>query len=159
MSLPEISDSDKIRNALNLLSLLSGSWYCSCLLTCFYLRYSRGLDRIDGELLLKSVWPGGIIDYGEPKAINEFVEFITPLLSRLGPGQHQIHQSLIQFVSPSEAKVETYFTSLGRMPTEDGDMDQEINGRYFDYFEKRGDEWRIKERHLFQDFIRARTQS
>ena len=108
---------------------------------------------------MKSVWPGGIIDYGEPRAIEEFVGFITPLLSRLGPGQHQIHQSLIQFVSPTEAKVETYFTSLGRMPTEGGDMDQEINGRYFDYFEKRGDEWRIKERHLFQDFIRARTQS
>jgi hypothetical protein len=110
------------------------------------LRYSRGVDRLDAELMKSAYWPDAIDHHGEFKgSAHEFAEQCMPVHAPHAWTMHSVYNHTIELDADGiHASGELYnVTHVGFADT------QEIlawYGRYLDRYEKRGDEWRIIER-------------
>ncbi|TCU32820.1 nuclear transport factor 2 family protein [Rhizobium azibense] len=127
---------------------------------CLY-RYCRGIDRADETSLRSSYWPDAHDNHGAYSGSAEgFVEFALGVF-KTGPRNiHQITNILIEFISPTEAAVESYFAALQRAPDGAGTLRQAlICGRYCDLFQKRGGDWRIAERTVVYDLVEEQSLS
>jgi hypothetical protein len=65
--------------------------------------------------------------------------------------QHVLGQSFIDLYADT-ALVETYVLAYHRIATPNGHRDSVIGGRYLDWMEKLGSEWRIAERTMLYDW-------
>ncbi|RDJ01943.1 nuclear transport factor 2 family protein [Rhizobium grahamii] len=127
---------------------------------CLY-RYCRGIDRADEAALRGSYWPDAHDRHGAYSGSAEgFVEFAMGVF-KTGPRNiHQITNILIEFISPAEAAVESYFAALQRAPDGVETLRQVlICGRYCDLFQKRGGDWRIAERTVVYDLVEEQSLS
>ena len=122
------------------------------------LRYTRGIDRLDGELVASAFHPGAMcIDYGaDPLAIEDFVEYAIP---RLGTAylatQHRMSNISIDFDADTDhAQSEAYVLAFHVQQTEGGRKLHTFNGRYIDDFAWRDGEWKIATRVLRVDWSR-----
>ncbi|WP_353646038.1 nuclear transport factor 2 family protein [Mesorhizobium sp. WSM2239] len=121
---------------------------------CLY-RYCRGIDRADEAALRSSYWPDAHDNHGPYCGLAEgFIQFALGVF-KAGPRNiHQITNILIEFTSPVEAAVESYFNALQRGPDKDGEVRQVLLcGRYCDLFQKREGEWRIAKRTVVYDWL------
>lgn len=118
---------------------------------CLY-RYSRGIDRMDAEVLSSAYWPGAM-DYhtGFTGTVEQFVEWALPRLAAMEQNMHMIGNILIRLEGQT-AKVESYLWSVSVLPGENPRQVM-VCGRYLDRFEKRHDEWRIAERLVVHDWF------
>ena len=123
-------------------------------------RYARGVDRCDLELL-KSCY--------HPDATNchwffngnghDFADFVIPLLSECDNSQHSITNPLIDLdLDNDRAFVECQWYVLHHLPFDDGRyIDQQVEGRYLDVFERRDGEWKFFHRQTaleaFREFV------
>jgi hypothetical protein len=116
------------------------------------MRYSRGIDRMDPEVLASAYWPGAM-DYhtGFTGTVEQFIEWALPRLAAMEQNMHMIGNVLIR-IDGDAAKVESYLWSVSVLP---GDHPRRVMvvGRYLDKFEKRDDEWRIAERLVVHDWF------
>ncbi len=121
---------------------------------CLY-RYCRGIDRADVEALRASYWPDAYDSHGAYKGPAEGFIALAQSVFQTGPRNiHQVSNILIEFSSPTEAIVETYFNALQRGPDREGVVRQVLLcGRYCDRFQKRGDEWRVAHRTVVYDWV------
>jgi hypothetical protein len=123
------------------------------------MRYCRGVDRGDPELL-RSVYHPGAVDRRGPfqfdDAHTEFAAFSVPRLDQSkGVAQHHITNYLIELDGDS-ADVESYFISYQPTKLEDGDeVLSVIGGRYLDRFDRRDGRWAISERSVIIDWSRV----
>lgn len=119
------------------------------------MRYCRGVDRCDKELLHSAYWPGAIDDHGVFNGTAEdFIEFLIPVMQSMDQTMHLLGNILIDILG-NKANVETYFQAYHGVPGESEDyQDIVVLGRYVDKFEKRGDEWRIARRVVIIDAYR-----
>jgi SnoaL-like domain len=116
------------------------------------MRYSRGLDRHEREVLESIYWPDALDDHityrGDPKGFIEYsFEFTKDMRT-----SHMLLNNLIEFESAVRARSETYYIGYHDMPAALGREDFFMGGRYLDLMEKRGNEWRIKKRVLTCDW-------
>jgi hypothetical protein len=139
-------------------------------------RYARAIDRMD-EALLRSVFhPGSRHNHfyegpssdaeapSSPEAPVDFVAFALGVLGGFTRTHHQLGNTLIEFTSDEQARVETYFTAFHRMRARgdplapdnafDTEMDYFVGGRYIDQFALRDGEWKIVERVGMTDWMR-----
>lgn len=123
------------------------------------LRYTRGIDRLDGELVLSAFHPGATcVDYGAaPLAIEDFVAYAIP---RLGEAylatQHRMSNITIDFGDdPDQAQSEAYVLAFHVQATDGGHKLHTFNGRYIDDFAWRDGEWKIATRVLRVDWSRV----
>ena len=125
---------------------------------CMYL-YSRGMDRADAELLNEVFWEDatiiGELFSGSPV---EFIAFSVPAgLKNWDRMMHIITNSVIR-IDGDRAAAESYFygyhVAHGGAASDVPSGDLIICGRYLDRFEKRNDEWRIKEKTIMFDWYR-----
>ncbi|MPR13214.1 nuclear transport factor 2 family protein [Microvirga tunisiensis] len=125
---------------------------------CLY-RYCRGIDRADEAALRSSYWPDAYDHHGAYSGSAEgFIQFALGVFTTGPRNIHQITNVLIEFISPAEAAVESYFTALQRGPDEAGEIRQVLLcGRYCDLFQKRAGEWRIAERTVVYDWLEEQT--
>lgn len=118
-------------------------------------RYSRGIDRMDPDFLKTVYHPDGSDNHGifDGNAW-EFAEFIAPFDKELGVEQqtHWLDNILIELVSETEARVETYHTAFAHCKTDDGMVYALVGGRYLDRFEKRDGHWKIADRVYCMDW-------
>ncbi|RRH94519.1 nuclear transport factor 2 family protein [Mesorhizobium tamadayense] len=121
---------------------------------CLY-RYCRGIDRADERALRSAYWPDANDSHGAYRGSAEgFIRFALGVFQTGSRNIHQITNILIDFTTPAEAAVESYFTALQRGPDEDGEVRQMLLcGRYCDLFQKREGEWRIAERTVIYDWL------
>jgi hypothetical protein len=107
--------------------------------------YSRGLDRLDEQLMSSAYWPDGTDDRYDGD-IATFVEQSVRLHSEFSWTMHCLQNHLIEFDADSEtARGELYVTALlqGREPP----ALHTFYGRYLDLYERRHvGEWRILRR-------------
>ncbi|MFD1191469.1 nuclear transport factor 2 family protein [Phenylobacterium conjunctum] len=124
---------------------------------CLY-RYCRGIDRAEEAALRSAYWPDGTDDHGPYKgSASGFVDWAMQTLPTIEQSVHQIHNVLITF-REGGAAVESYFTALQRQPGRGGAVvNLQMEGRYLDWFEKRGDEWRILNRTVVFDWIQEQS--
>ncbi|APG86841.1 gamma-BHC dehydrochlorinase (plasmid) [Sinorhizobium americanum CCGM7] len=125
---------------------------------CLY-RYCRGIDRADEAALRSSYWPDAHDNHGAYAGSAEgFIEFALGVFKTEPRNIHQITNILIEFISPTGAAVESYFTALQRGPDGGRTIRQVLLcGRYCDLFQKREGEWRIAERTVVYDWLEEQT--
>ncbi|MGX5804179.1 nuclear transport factor 2 family protein [Bradyrhizobium sp. Arg314] len=121
---------------------------------CLY-RYCRGIDRADEAALRSAYWPDARDNHGVYSGSAEgFIHFALDVFKTQRSYIHQVTNILIDFISPAQAAVESYFTALQRGPDKDGEIRQELlYGRYCDLFQKREGTWRIAERTVVYDWL------
>lgn len=124
------------------------------------LRYARGLDRMDRELLENTYWPDAVDDHDNFRGLAmDFVDVALDRVSRMDATSLFIGNILIE-LDGDAAEVETYFDCYHRMVREDGSRyDLNTSGRYIDRFEKRDGEWRVAHRLVKHDWFREYPSS
>jgi len=122
------------------------------------LRYTRGIDRLDGELVASAFHPGArCIDYGaDEMSIEDFVTYAIP---RLEAGytatQHRVSNVAIEFdESGTRAICEAYVLAFHVQTSDGAERLHTFNGRYIDRFEQRDGDWKIASRVLRVDWSR-----
>lgn len=115
------------------------------------LRYIRGVDRMDQDLVRSAFWPDAHNTHGPVSGTVE--DFIAGWL----PGQevrdisfHMVSNQSVEFESPTLAHSEAYLIA-GLLPKDGGQMEL-FGGRYADRYECRSGEWRIITRVLMLEW-------
>ena len=107
------------------------------------LRYARGLDRLDNELLRASYWDDAIDDHhsfvGTP---DEFVSWTSDFAHTTTVQHHGLNNHYCE-VDGDNAYSETYYTYLGANVEPPHLLSI---GRYIDHFERRDGVWKIANR-------------
>ncbi len=115
-------------------------------------RYMRGLDRLDGALMVEQFWPDGWCEYGFfNSGPQEFVAFAMEALAGHRANQHMMGQVLIE-VEGDEAFGEVYFRAYHQLEGDEGSEDLVIAGRYLDRYECRDGVWKFAYRSEIVDW-------
>lgn len=140
---PRLADEHAIRNVL--------------------LRYCRGIDRIDLELVRGCFHPEARDNHGAFNGtIDEFIEWIARLLPRYDVSVHNLTNILIEFHPTLEdiAHVETYGTAEHQTIGGGPHLNLSIFFRYIDRFERRDSGgWRIADRVGTTELVRVNDPS
>lgn len=124
------------------------------------LRYCRGIDRIDLDLVRECYHADAIDDHGAFRGdVDGFVSWIGRLLPRYGVTTHLLHNCLVELHPSREgaARVETYGVAEHQTPSGPAELNLTIAFRYLDRFEDRGDGagWRIADRLCTTEWVRV----
>lgn len=118
-------------------------------------RYSRGLDRLDRELLLSVFHPDAWCEYGIFDGEHiEFVDFAINALKGHDANQHFVGNILVD-VEGEEAFGEVYFQAYHKITGDNGSQDMIISGRYLDRYENRDGDWKFSYRSERVDWART----
>ncbi|WP_395334894.1 nuclear transport factor 2 family protein [Novosphingobium sp. BL-8H] len=125
---------------------------------CLY-RYARGVDRLDADMVRSAYWPDVVDKHLEFEGnAEEFIAWAFPAMQAMDQTMHLIGNVLIA-LHGDQADVESYFYGYHRITVDGRKMDVIGAGRYLDRFEKREDEWRIRERLVMTDWFREYSDS
>lgn len=124
-------------------------------------RYCRGIDRGDEELIQSCYWEDSFDDHGSWKGNGrDFAAYVVPRLARYAATHHLLHNSAVE-VDGDVAHAETYVHAhhLARPDTDGVASVFLFAGRYLDRLERRTDpsgqaEWRIAHRVVVCDWTR-----
>lgn len=132
MTIEQVIDREKIRDVL--------------------MRYVRGIDRRDADLLRTVYWPEAIDDH--TLYVGKIDGFIDYFFDHYKDHVVTIHNigSIIIDLEGDTARTESYFTYLHRRKVDGDFLDLMTAGRYIDRMEKRGREWRIAARTVTLDW-------
>lgn len=121
-------------------------------------RYCRGIDRLDEDLIRSAYWEDSVDDHGSYQGNGfEFAAWVVPVLrDRFLATHHAIMNTSID-LDGTTAHVETYVHALHLLPADAEGRHAEFVflGRYIDRFEKRSGQWRIAERAVVHDWSRV----
>ncbi|CNG60641.1 Putative lumazine-binding [Mycobacterium tuberculosis] len=119
-------------------------------------RYSRGIDRIDPDLIRSVFHPDAHDDHGPFKGSpEEFIEWIVPFMrSEYFATSHHMTTHSID-LDGDVAYAETY-AIVSQFKIRDGEQYETVaNARYIDRLERRDGEWRIADRLVVTDSART----
>jgi len=119
-------------------------------------RYTRGVDRLDRDLVLSCYHPGARDDHGAFQGTaEELADWVEQVLSYFDATMHFLGQQLIELAG-DRAHSETYCVAYHRRNARDGEegVDLWMGLRYIDIFERRNGEWRIADRRCAFDWTR-----
>jgi hypothetical protein len=115
-----------------------------------HLRYCRGIDRMDFDLVRSCYHPDGIDRHGAFEGdVESFIVWAAKLLPTFESTMHFTGNQYVQ-VRGDQASAEHYARAFHRTRP-DGDKpatDYVVSIRYIDKLEKRNGEWRILDRTL-----------
>ncbi len=121
------------------------------------MRYGRGVDRLDEELIRSCYHKDSFDDHGHWKGSGQdFAAFIVESLrERSHHTTHAVANVLIEIdpLDPDKARSESYSLAYLRRNDETGrEWLDFFSGRYVDRFERRNGEWRIAHRVVVHDW-------
>ncbi len=118
------------------------------------LRYCRGVDRRDKELLRSVYHAGAIHEHGE-HAMNarEFAEVIVDSIGRFAATSHLLSNVLIE-MRGDVAHAESYVLACHRVERSGENSDLTLALRYVDLLERREGVWGIVHRVALHDWSR-----
>jgi hypothetical protein len=115
------------------------------------MRYCRGVDRMDPELIASVFHPDAIDNHGifSSTRRDDFVEWVMPFQARFTVTAHMMTNEYF-VVDGDVAWGEAYAIMYSEVPESDGAPPQLIKttGRYVDRFERRDGDWKIAHRRL-----------
>jgi hypothetical protein len=115
-------------------------------------RYSRGVDRLDRDLLLSVYHPDAIDDHGMfVGGPEEFADWVIPMHTSMHLSQQHVLMNHSCDLDGSSAHTETYYMFVGM--NRQGPPVSISGGRYVDRFEKRDGRWAIAHRVCVRDWI------
>ncbi len=114
------------------------------------LRYCRGIDRLDLELVRDCYHPDATDEHGTFLCTrDEYVEWVAGILTRFTGTMHVVANQLVEFepAADDDARSETYGVGYHwGEPLDDPRRNFTTGFRYVDRFARRGGEWRIARR-------------
>ncbi|HEX7761179.1 MAG TPA: nuclear transport factor 2 family protein [Caulobacteraceae bacterium] len=128
------------------------------------MRYCRGFDRCDREMLLSCFHPGATHEHGAFTGLSSnFCDRGLETVRAVVLTHHQLGQISIE-LDGERAYAESYFTSyhrFGPQPPPGGEPheDRIMGGRYIDRFERRDGVWRIAHRQGVNEWLRYEAPS
>ena len=119
------------------------------------LRYARGVDRLDEELISSAYHPDATDHRGEQgssgfRGADAGQTLVARLRTSCDASFHAISNILIE-LNGAQALVESYFEVWQSKASPSGDSSLHICGRYIDRFERRDAGWRIADRVVVTD--------
>jgi len=128
-----------------LIALLDRQSIADCMI-----RYARGVDRLDVELIRSAFWPDAYDSHGPVNGSTEdFLEYFLQRQTDRQVAQHFVTNHIID-LDGAAADTEAYFISVTKKAR--SDRLELVGGRYLDRFEKRDEVWRIKTRLVVLDW-------
>jgi hypothetical protein len=125
-----------------------------------HLRYCRGVDRLDWDIVRSCYHPDGTDDHGSAfnGGIDAFIDWVAAALPRYEMTQHFTGNQLVE-VDGDTAWAEHYAIVFHRKAkTDDAPAaDLIVNVRYVDRMDRREGEWRISQRVVISDFDKLDT--
>ncbi len=119
------------------------------------LRYCRGIDRLDLELVRACYHADATDSHGGFSGTrDEFVAWVEKLLARFESTMHFVGNSLIE-IAGDVAVAETYAIAFHRGRESRPSLNLMIGVRYVDRFEKRDGGWRIARRACVTEWSRV----
>ena len=116
------------------------------------MRYSRGVDRGDGELVMSCFHPDATLDMGRgPMSAAALAEGIAKMTAT--GAMHFIGNEYVE-VDGDTAYGETYFISYATITDSGQPATRSRGGRYLDRFERRDGQWKIARRLLVDEWSR-----
>jgi|GEM_PF-163827 len=128
------------------------------------MRYTRGADRHDKDLVRSAFWPEATISHGKPMPLDEFVTWDDSRLAGYAAHQHHVTGQTVD-IDGNTAHVESYVVYFlvprdrradgvgaatpGRSLTSEKSLVG--SGRYVERWEKRNGEWKILVREYVED--------
>jgi ketosteroid isomerase-like protein len=122
------------------------------------LRYCRGIDRLDLELVRDCYHPDATDEHGGFVGDrDEYVEWVGGILGRFAGTMHVVANQLVE-VTGDAARSETYGVAYhwGDPPDDQG-RNFTTGFRYVDRFERRDDRWRIARRVAVREWTHTVT--
>ena len=121
------------------------------------LRYCRGIDRLDLDLVRSAYHPDGIDHHiGFDGTIEEYLVWVASALHRLGGTMHLVGNQLIELHGDDLAVAETYGTAVHwGDPPDDPHRNFTSGFRYLDRMERRSGRWAIAERWAVREWTRS----
>ena len=116
------------------------------------MRYSRGVDRGDGELVVSCFHSDATLDMGRgPMSAAALAEGIATMTAT--GAMHFIGNEYVE-VDGDIAYGETYFISYATITDSGQPATRSRGGRYLDRFERRDGQWKIARRLLVDEWSR-----
>lgn len=120
-------------------------------------RYCRGIDRGDADLVRSAYWPDSFDDHGAYKGNgHEFADYAVPALNKAYDATHHTILNSSVDLAGDVAHAETYVQAYHVSKAAPGETRTVFlfAGRYIDRLDKRDGEWRIAHRVVVYDFDR-----
>ena len=119
------------------------------------LRYARGIDRLDLDLVRSCYHPGATDSHGSfTGTVDEFVTWVERVLRRYDATMHFLGNPLVE-LGDDVAAVETYGMAFHRSAGGPPERNLVTGFRYVDRFECRDGEWRIARRVAVTEWSRV----
>jgi hypothetical protein len=120
------------------------------------LRYCRGVDRLDMDLVRSAYHPGGIDHHtGFSGTVEEYVAWVSTALQRLDGTMHIVGNQLVE-LSGDVAVSETYGTAVHwGSPAEESRTNFTSGFRYVDLMTFEDGHWAIRERWAVREWTRS----
>ncbi|MEJ8850068.1 nuclear transport factor 2 family protein [Variovorax rhizosphaerae] len=121
-------------------------------------RYCHAIDRADADALYALYWDDATDDHGPSYSgpARGFIEYARSTFEQSPRNVHLLGNVLIEFVEPSIAVSEAYFSAWQTKRTLDGEENtRHALGRFCDIFQLRGGEWKIWKRRLVMDLYQS----
>jgi hypothetical protein len=120
------------------------------------LRYCRGIDRMDRELVRSCYHPDATDEHGSFNGgVEAFLEWVWKLLARYEMTMHFVGNVLVELAGDA-AVAESYGVAWHRSPDPRPQLNLVTGFRYLDRFERRGDGvWRIARRVAVTEWSRV----
>ncbi len=118
------------------------------------LRYCRGIDRMDRELVRSCYHPDATDEHGSFQGtVDEFLDWVFRLLGHYSQTMHFVGNVLVEFEG-DVAAAETYGIAFHRSDEAKPQLNLMTGFRYLDRFEKRDGAWRIAARTAVTEWSR-----
>jgi hypothetical protein len=115
------------------------------------MRYCRGIDRADEDLINSAFHPGAIDDHGDPGPATDLARRVA------AGGQRQMMHftgNVLIELEGDTAYVESYFISFAEHDVNGSANTRSRAGRYLDRFEQRDGAWKIAYRMVVDEWAR-----
>ncbi len=119
------------------------------------LRYARGVDRLDLDLVRACYHPDATDSHGSFEGgVDELVTWVERVLRRYDATMHFLGNPLVELTDDDTAAVETYGIAFHRAAGGPPERNLVTGFRFVDRFECRDDEWRIAHRVAVTEWSR-----
>lgn len=119
------------------------------------LRYCRGIDRLDADLVRSCFHPDATDTHGSfHGTADEFITWAFDLLGRYDATMHLVANHMAT-IRGDAAVAETYGVAHHRSSDPDPRRNLTVGFRYIDRIERRADDWRIARRIATTEWVTA----
>jgi hypothetical protein len=121
------------------------------------MRYCRGVDRADAELITQAFWPDAMADHGHVFFTGDTIGDVLVQMAATHVNASSTHitgNELVE-IEGDRAYTETYFLDFIERERDGVLMTMSRSARYVDRWERRDREWRIVHRRVVDSWNRV----